>query len=55
MLFSEFYYHVSGGWWSATCFEDIKGDIALEMGPNMFMYSQDNGLFKLGDPHTSGK
>lgn len=42
-----------GGWWSATCFEDIKGDIALEMGPNMFMYSQDNGLFKLGDPHTS--
>ena len=45
---------LTGGWWEVSRFEDIKGDIAIEMGPNMYMYALDNGLFRLGPPHKTG-
>ena len=35
--------------------EEIKGDIAIEKGPNMYMYALDNGLFRLGPPHKLGR
>ncbi|XP_072040410.1 protein FRG1-like [Amphiura filiformis] len=42
-----------GGWWEVSQIEDIKGDIAIEMGPNMYISALDTGLFRLGLPHKS--
>lgn len=44
-----------GGWWAVTEFRNIKGNVAIEMGPKTFLFSMDNGLFTLGAPHKTGK
>lgn len=42
-----------GGWWAVTEFRNIKGNVAIEMGPKTFLFSMDNGLFTLGAPHKT--
>lgn len=44
-----------GGWWCANTFEEISGPIAIEMTPQCYIQSLDNGLFTLGPPHKLGE
>ncbi|XP_063956338.1 protein FRG1-like [Lytechinus pictus] len=42
-----------GGWWAVTEFRNIKGNVAIEMGPKTFLFAMDNGLLTLGAPHKT--
>lgn len=42
-----------GGWWKVKEFSEIKGNVAIEMGPKTFIYAMDSGLFTLGAPHKT--
>lgn len=42
------------GWWCATRFGEITGNIALEIGEQQYMNAMDNGRFCLGPKHDAG-
>ena len=48
------YYCMSGGWWRVKEFEDILGQICIEMNPHSYVKALDNGLFVVGPPHPEG-
>lgn len=48
-------FHVSkGGWWIAKKFEDITGNVAIEITDRRYVSAMDNGTFRLGDPRDQG-
>lgn len=48
-------FHVSkGGWWMAKKFEDITGNVAIEITDRRYVSAVDNGTFRLGDPRDQG-
>ncbi|XP_064608563.1 protein FRG1-like [Liolophura sinensis] len=44
-----------GGWWVVMKFEDIVGNVALELMEGCYMSALDNGLFAVGSPHGTGE
>ncbi|XP_071787245.1 protein FRG1-like [Asterias amurensis] len=44
-----------GGWWAIRNFDEITGDVVIEMAPNAFIFAQDTGMFTLGAPHTNSQ
>ncbi|XP_022079542.1 protein FRG1-like [Acanthaster planci] len=44
-----------GGWWTVRNFDEITGDVVIEMAPNAYIFAQDTGLFTLGAPHTNSQ
>ena len=45
----------SGNWFPITRFEQITGQIAIEMSPYQYIRALDNGLFVLGAAHSPGE
>lgn len=43
-----------GGWWVAKKFEDITGNVAIEVGDSRYVSAVDNGTFKLGAARDQG-
>ncbi|XP_011442674.2 protein FRG1 homolog [Magallana gigas] len=43
-----------GGWWKAKKFEDITGNVAIEIGDSRYVSAVDNGTFRLGEPRDQG-
>ncbi|KAL5012503.1 hypothetical protein ScPMuIL_011054 [Solemya velum] len=43
-----------GGWWSVSKFDDITGNVAIELQPFSYMNALDNGLFTVGAPRDEG-
>ncbi|PVD35239.1 hypothetical protein C0Q70_06520 [Pomacea canaliculata] len=44
-----------GGWWEVKSFDDITGNIAVEVGDQMYIGSLDNGLLIVGPPHPEAE
>ncbi|XP_078602736.1 protein FRG1-like [Branchiostoma floridae x Branchiostoma japonicum] len=44
-----------GGWWSVENFDQIKNNIAVELGNSSYVMATDTGLFTLGAPHADGE
>ena len=45
----------SGGWWSAKDFDEIHGNVAIELSSMRYVHAMDNGLFCLGDSRDVGQ
>ncbi|XP_061163705.1 protein FRG1-like isoform X1 [Saccostrea echinata] len=43
-----------GGWWVAKKFEDITGNVAIEIGDSRYVSAVDNGTFRLGPARDQG-
>lgn len=52
--YSEFSFS-KGGWWKAKKFEDITGNVAIEIGDSRYVSAVDNGTFRLGEPRDQGE
>lgn len=46
---------IIGGWWKAKKFEDITGNVAIEIGDSRYVSAIDNGTFRLGAPRDQGE
>ncbi|KAK6172726.1 hypothetical protein SNE40_016329 [Patella caerulea] len=44
-----------GGWWEVKEFDQIIGNVAIEMGDMTYISAMDNGLFTLGDHRSEGE
>lgn len=44
-----------GGWWKVSSFNEITGNIALEIGNGTYVGALDNGLLSLGPPRSDGE
>ncbi|KAK7489862.1 hypothetical protein BaRGS_00018884 [Batillaria attramentaria] len=46
---------IHGGWWEVQSFDDINGNVALEIRTSCYIGSLDNGLLALGPPRAHGE
>ena len=53
--FSLFIILTLGGWWLIKEFNEISGNIAMEVKNACYIESLDNGLFKVAGEHSKGK
>lgn len=46
---------IHGGWWEIKTFNNITGNVALEVGERTYVCALDNGLLALGPPREHGE
>lgn len=47
-IYFEFFFLI-GGWWKVKKFEDIIGNVVIEIGDSRYVFVVDNGIFRFGE------